>query len=184
MSATKTTTASCARPSAGLTSRANSPAVGASDSVCRDSVICSGHGRCNPGTGTSCSCEQGWESAPGIAFPGPFCNVSTTAVASNSNLSQTAIRILLTVGLPAFTGAVLLSAVGVLVLNYRRRMLKKSFKTIIEFPQPQLDVTAEVRDSNLLMVPDEDGWANFEVAALLLDLVRDASVRCQKPQQS
>jgi hypothetical protein len=42
-------------------------------SLCRDELLCSGHGQCNPDNGLSCKCDNGWESDSKYGATGPYC---------------------------------------------------------------------------------------------------------------
>ena len=40
---------------------------------CRDEILCSGHGQCEPKDGLSCQCDEFWESESKFARSGPYC---------------------------------------------------------------------------------------------------------------
>ena len=130
---------------------------------------CSGHGLCEPQEGKECLCNRGWKTTD--AASGVFCDKSdgSTSLGGNSNnpnagkLDPSIIRRLLLYGIPGLVGILMVCAVIYYVITYKRRQRVSIRKTVIEFPQPQLEIPAEARPDASVMVPDESGWTNFEV---------------------
>jgi len=78
-------------------------------------------------------------------------------------LDPSIIRRLLLYGIPGLVGILMVCAVLYYIITYKRRQRASIRKTVIEFPQPQLEIPAEARPDASVMVPDESGWTNFEV---------------------
>jgi hypothetical protein len=139
----------------------------------REAIQCSGHGLCESERGEECLCNRGWSTTDETS--GVFCDKVGASAASTGldrdpdegKLTPSAVRQLLILGISALVGVIALSVLLYYVITYRRRQRESIRKTVIEFPQPQLDIPAEKRPDASVMVPDESGWTNFEVSSAL-----------------
>ena len=139
----------------------------------REAIKCSGHGLCSPvkgKEGKECLCQTGFVTSDPAS--GKFCDkVDPNATSSISGLkdndkgklSQKMVRKVLTYGISGFVGLVVLCVALYLIITYRRRQTETIRKTVIEFPQPQLELPAEHRADANVMIPDESGWTNQKV---------------------
>ena len=135
-----------------------------------EAVLCSGHGLCESQEGLDCLCFRGWTTSdPDL---GVFCNKALPSASLGAalngpvdSLDPATVEMLLVYGIPGFIGIIILLAVTTYVVSYRRRQRENVRKTVIEFPQPQLEIPAEARPDASVMVPDESGWTNNKVHA-------------------
>lgn len=157
------------------------------ENLCREETTCSGAGLCSF-DGLSCSCNAGVKDpVPKPAYPGPFCTIKEAAASvggggggdengdgtgnttSTTRLTSSQVSTILTVILPAVCGVIVAAIVLYYFVTLRHRQLRDLHKTIIEFPQPQLEIPAEERPDALIMIPDESGWTNFDLPKATAD---------------
>lgn len=136
-------------------------------------MLCSGHGLCESTEGLDCLCFRGWTTSNPEA--GVFCDKPSASASlggavndpGEGQLDAATVQMLLVYGIPGFIGMVIVFAVTIYVVSYRRRQRENIRKTVIEFPQPQLEIPAEARPDASVMVPDESGWTNNKVRLCL-----------------
>ena len=139
------------------------------DVICLEASKCSGHGLCslNAGEeGKKCLCNKGYTTSDPKS--GIFCDKGSGSLTvekdpNEGKLSREVVRSLLIYGIPGFVGFVVLCLVLYYAVSYRRRQRKTIRETVIEFPQPQLEIPAENRADSNFMLPDENGWTNNEL---------------------
>jgi hypothetical protein len=139
----------------------------------REAIQCSGHGLCAE-NGDDCMCNRGWSTKDKLS--GVFCDkagaaaLAVGASAGDPNegkLETSAVRQLIILGVAVLVGVIVFCAILYYAITYRRRQRESIKKTVIEFPQPQLEISAENRNDTNVMVPDETGWTNFQVLPCL-----------------
>jgi len=137
---------------------------------CSEATTCSGHGVCDFSTGKSCFCNTGWgTNGDQPTYPGPFCGSLLTvgsgagAGGEDGKLSKDDIQWLLVTVVPAVAGGLVLCLCGWWCCTRKKRELSKLHRTIIEFPQPQLEIPAEERPDAIVATPDENGWTNIKL---------------------
>ena len=120
-------------------------------------------------------CNRGWSTKDKLS--GVFCDkagaaaLAVGASAGDPNegkLETSAVRQLIILGVAVLVGVVVFFSILYFAITYRRRQRESIQKTIIEFPQPQLEISAENRNDINVMVPDETGWTNFQVLPCLV----------------
>jgi len=120
-------------------------------------------------------CNRGWSTKDKLS--GVFCDkagaaaLAVGASAGDPNegkLETSAVRQLIILGVAVLVGVVVFFSILYYAITYRRRQRESIQKTIIEFPQPQLEISAENRNDINVMVPDETGWTNFQVLPCLV----------------
>jgi hypothetical protein len=134
-----------------------------------EAVLCSGHGLCESQEGLDCLCFRGWTTANPDS--GIFCDKASAAANIGAvdkdpgagQLDPATVQMLLTYGIPGIIGIIIVLLTATYLVSYRRRQRESIRKTVIEFPQPQLEIPAEARADASVMVPDESGWTNNKV---------------------